>query len=275
MPLLQVIALGIIQGLTEFLPISSTAHLVVIPRLLGWPDQGLAFDIALHVGTLVAVLIYFFRDWLQVLAQGFGLRTSGGDPSLRRNRGMLWLLVVGSIPAGIAGLLFQKKAETLWRENLWVIAGTSIGVALVMWAADVLGRRQKDLGSLNVADSILVGLAQACAVVPGVSRSGATISAGLFRNFDRTAAARFSFLLSTPVIAAAALKDFYDLMRHEGGFPPEMRAAFALGIVVSGITGCVAIRFFMNFLRQRSLAVFVAYRLIFGIMVIALAVFRH
>jgi undecaprenyl-diphosphatase len=275
MPLLQVIVLGIIQGLTEFLPISSTAHLVVIPRLLGWPDQGLAFDIALHAGTLAAVLIYFFRDWLQVLAQGFGLRTSGGDPALRRNRGLLWLLVLGSIPAGIAGLLFQKKAETLWRENLWVIAGTSIGVALIMWLADALGRRQKDLGHLNIADSILIGLAQACAVVPGVSRSGSTISAGLFRNFDRMAAARFSFLLSTPVIAAAALKDFYDLMKHEGGFPAEMRTAFLLGILVSGITGCVAIQFFMNFLRQRSLGVFVAYRLFFGIIVIALAVFRH
>jgi undecaprenyl-diphosphatase len=188
---------------------------------------------------------------------------------------MLWLLVLGSIPAGIAGLLFQKKAETLWRENLWVIAGTSIGVALIMWLADALGRRQKDLGHLDVADSILIGLAQACAVVPGVSRSGSTISAGLFRNFDRMAAARFSFLLSTPVIAAAALKDLYDLMKHEGGFPAEMRTAFALGIVVSGITGCVAIQFFMNFLRQRSLGVFVAYRLVFGIIVIALAVFRH
>src|SRR5271166_5615872 len=123
MPLLQVIVLGIIQGLTEFLPISSTAHLVVIPKLLGWPDQGLAFDIALHVGTLVAVLLYFFRDWLQVLAQGLGFRTMGGDPGLRRNRGLLWLLALATIPAGVAGLLFQKKAETLWRENLLVIAG--------------------------------------------------------------------------------------------------------------------------------------------------------
>jgi undecaprenyl-diphosphatase len=275
MPILQVIVLGIIQGLTEFLPISSTAHLVVIPRLLGWPDQGLAFDIALHVGTLAAVLIYFFRDWLQILAQGFGLRTSGGDPNLRRNPNLLWFLVLGTIPAGIAGLLFQKKAETIWRENLWVIAATSIGVGLIMWLADSLGSRRKDLGHLNMGDSVVVGLAQACAVVPGVSRSGSTISAALFRNLDRMAAARFSFLLSTPVIAAAALKDLYDMMKHEGGLPHEMRTAFALGIVVSGIVGCLAIRFFMNYLRQRSLGVFVAYRLIFGIMVIALAVFRH
>jgi undecaprenyl-diphosphatase len=272
---LQVIVLGIIQGLTEFLPISSTAHLVIIPKLLGWPDQGLAFDIALHVGTLIAVLLYFFRDWLQVLAQGLGVSTSGGDPALRRNPRLLWLLALGTIPAGVAGLLFQKKAETLWRENLFVIAGTSIGVAVVMWLAEMIGRKQRDLGHTNVIDSLVIGFAQACAVVPGVSRSGSTITAGLFRNLDRQAAARFSFLLSTPVIAAAALKDFYDLMKHQGGFPPEMRVPFLVGILVSAITGGVAIGFFMNFLRRRSLNVFVLYRLVFGIMVIALAVFRH
>ncbi len=144
MPLLQVIVLGIVQGLTEFLPISSTAHLVVIPKLFGWPDQGLSFDIALHVGTLAAVLLYFFRDWIQILAQGFGVRM-GGDPGLERNRKLLWLLIGGTIPAGIAGLLFQKQAETLWRENLYVIAGTAIGFALVMWFADYSGRKQKDM----------------------------------------------------------------------------------------------------------------------------------
>jgi undecaprenyl-diphosphatase len=275
MPLLQVIVLGIIQGLTEFLPISSTAHLVVIPRLLGWPDQGLAFDIALHVGTLVAVLLYFLRDWMQVLAQGLGISTTGGNPGLNRNSRLLWLLVLGTIPAGIAGLLFQKKAETLWRENLLVIAGMSIGVGLLMWLAELVGRRQRDLSHTNVIDSVVIGLAQAGAVVPGVSRSGSTISAGLFRNLDRQAAARFSFLLSTPVIAAAAAKDFYDLMKHEGGFPPEMRVPFVLGMAVSAITGGLAIGFFMNFLRRRSLNVFVLYRLIFGIIVIALAIFRR
>lgn len=275
MPLFQVIVLGIIQGLTEFLPISSTAHLVVIPKLLGWPDQGLAFDIALHVGTLVAVLVYFFRDWLQVIAEGLGIRTSGGDPGLQRNRVLLWLLVLATLPAGIAGLLFQKKAETLWRENLFVIAGTSIGVGLLMWLGEMVGRRQKDLGHTNIIDSVVIGFAQAFAVVPGVSRSGSTITAGLFRNLDRQAAARFSFLLSTPIIAAAALKDFYDLIKHEGGFPAEMRVPFLVGIVVSAITGGLAIGFFMNFLRRRSLGVFVIYRLLFGIMVIALAVFRR
>ena len=272
MPLLQVIVLGIVQGLTEFLPISSTAHLVVIPKLFGWPDQGLAFDIALHVGTLAAVLLYFFRDWIQILAQGFGVRI-GGDPVLERNRKLLWLLVAGTIPAGIAGLLFQKQAETLWRENLYVIAGTAIGFALVMWFADYSGRKQKDIGHISALDSVAIGLAQAIAVVPGVSRSGITISAGLLRNLDRRTAARFSFLLSTPIIAGAAAKDLWDLMRHQGGVSSDMRTAFIVGIVVSAITGCLAIRFILEYLRRSSLTVFVIYRIVFGIIVIALATF--
>src|SRR5580692_12902008 len=140
MPLVQAIILGIIQGLTEFLPISSTAHLIVIPKLLGWPDQGLAFDIALHVGTLAAVIVYFFRDWLQIIGQGFGMRV-GGDSGLQRNRGLLWLLVLATIPAGFAGLLFQKKIEGIVRENLYVIGSMAILIGLVMWAAERIGRK--------------------------------------------------------------------------------------------------------------------------------------
>ena len=273
MPLYQAIILGIVQGLTEFLPISSTAHLVVIPRILGWADGGLAFDIALHVGTLAAVLLYFFRDWIQVLGQGLGLNISG-DPVLARNRKLLWLLIAGTIPAGIAGLLFQKQAETLWRENLYFIAGSSIIVGLLIWLAEYAGRRQKDIGHVSLADSLSIGLAQAVAVIPGVSRSGATIAAGLVRNLDRQTAARFSFLLSTPIIAGAAAKDFWDLHKHSETLSPDVRTAFLVGIVVSAITGVLVIRFFMNFLRSRSLAVFVWYRIVFGIIVIALATFR-
>jgi undecaprenyl-diphosphatase len=271
MPLLQAIILGIVQGLTEFLPVSSTAHLAVIPWLLGWRDPGLAFDIALHVGTLAAVLLYFFRDWVQVVVQGFGGR-AGQDSGLKTNRTLLWLMVVATIPAGIAGLLFQHKAETTLRSP-YIIAGTAIGVGLIMWYADYAGRKQKDIGGISWGDAISVGLAQALAVVPGVSRSGITITAGLFRGLDRQTAARFSFLLSAPVIAAAAAKDFWDLIRHEGGIPADMRSAFLAGIVVSAITGSLVIRFFMNYLRGRSLFPFVVYRIIFGIIVIALATF--
>ena len=276
MPLVEVIVLGIIQGLTEFLPVSSTAHLAIVPRLFGWPDPGLSYDIALHVGTLAAVLLYFFRDWIQVIGQALGLNTlvnNGGDPEIRRNRALLWLLIVGTIPAGIAGLLFQKQAETTLRGP-YVIATTMIGVGLFLWLAEYLGNKRKDLSHVTWLDSIGIGLAQAVAVIPGVSRSGITISTGLLRGLDRPSAARFSFLLSTPIILGAAAKDCWDLMRHEGGIPPELRTAFLLGILISAITGCATIAFFLSFLRRRSLTCFVAYRVLFGIMVIALAIFR-
>src|SRR5579863_1848408 len=274
MSIFEVILLGIVQGLTEFLPVSSTAHLVVIPRLFGWPDPGLAYDIALHVGTLAAVLIYFFRDWVHILMNGFGLGTaSGGDPELRRNRMLLWLLVAGTIPAGIAGLALQKAADSTLR-TLPVIGTSAIVIGLFMWWADRAGRVQKTLGHVSWFDSMAIGLAQVLAIIPGVSRSGITISAGLLRNLDRPTAARFSFLLSTPIILGAAAKDAWDLLKHKEAVPPEMQTAFLLGIAVSGVTGCLTIAFFLKFLRTRSLAFFVGYRIIFGIMVIALAFFR-
>ena len=272
MPLLHAIILGIIQGLTEFLPVSSSAHLALIPWLLGWNDQGLSFDIALHVGTVAAVIVYFFRDWIQVIGQGFGLNI-GTDPELKRNRMLLWLLVLGSVPAGIAGLLVKDLAENVWRNNQYLIGSMLIVVGLFMWWADRQGTRNKDLGSVSGTDSLIIGSAQALALVPGVSRSGITICAGLLRNLDRASAARFSFLLATPAIAGAAAKDAWDLMRHGGGIPSDMRSAMIVGIVVSAITGALTIQFFLNYLRRQSLSFFVWYRVIFGIIVIALASF--
>ena len=271
MPLLEVIILGLVQGLTEFLPISSTAHLALVPWLFGWQDPGLGFDIALHVGTLAAILIYFFRDWLQILLQGFGIPFDG-DPTLRRNKMLLWLVALATLPVGFFGYLFKKQAESVWRTPN-VIATMMIGVGIILWICDRIGRRQKDLGHVTVVDSLLIGLAQALSIVPGTSRSGITISAGLWRNLDRPTASRFSFLLSTPAIAAAAAKDFYDIYKHEGGLPPEMHMPFIVGILVSGVSGLVVIHFFMEFLRRRSMGVFVAYRIIFGIIIIALAHF--
>ncbi len=276
MPLLHAIILGIIQGLTEFLPVSSSAHLALIPWLLGWNDQGLSFDIALHVGTVLAVIVYFFRDWVQVIAQGFGLNTLGNDPAIRRNPKLLWLLVLGSIPAGIAGLLVKDLAENVWRNNQYLIGSMLILVGLFMWWADRQGSRRKDLGNVSPTDSLSIGAAQALALVPGVSRSGITICAGLLRNLDRETAARFSFLLATPAIAGAAAKDAWDLMRHGGGIagiPHDLRMALLVGVIVSAITGALTIQFFLNFLRRRSLSFFVWYRVIFGIIVIALATF--
>jgi len=268
MPLLQVIVLALIQGITEFLPVSSTAHLALAPWLLGWTDPGLTFDIALHVGTLLAVLAYFFRAWLQIIAHGFGVRF-GDDEMLRQNPRLLWLLVIGTVPAGVIGFLFEKQAESTLRSP-FVIGAMMIIIGGVMWASERVGTRQKNLGAVTFVDSLVIGTGQALAVVPGVSRSGITITAGLFRNLDRVAAARFSFLLATPVIAGAAAKKFFDMMKH-GGIPAEMHTPFALGITVSALSGFVVIAFFLRYLQRRSLYFFIYYRIVFGIIVIALA----
>jgi undecaprenyl-diphosphatase len=270
MPIWQAVVLGIIQGLTEFLPVSSSAHLAVMPYLMGWKDMGIEFDIALHFGTLLAVLGYFFRDWWQIVLQGFGVKSSG-DETIARNPKLLWLLVAATIPAGVIGLLFEKQAEAAG-NNLYMIGTWSIVMGLLMWWAERTSKQSRDLSHVSVTDALTIGSAQALAVMPGVSRSGITMSAALFQGLDRYAAARFSFLLSTPIIAGAAAKNFYDIYKH--GLPEEMRVAFAVGIAVSAITGALTIRYFMDFLRKRSLQFFVSYRVIFGIIVIALAIFR-
>ena len=271
MPILQVIILALVQGITEFLPISSTAHLALAPWLLGWKDAGLTFDIALHVGTLLAVLIFFFRDWLQVIANGFGL-SYGADTQLKQNRRLLWFLAAASVPVGIVGFIFKEQAEE-WR-NPFLIGGMLIGIGLFMWAAERAGSGKKDLGGVSLLDSLVIGAAQALAVVPGTSRSGVTIAAALFRDIDRASAARFSFLLSTPAIAGAAASALHHLIK-QGGLPADMRMAFALGIAISATAGCAVISFFLKYLQKNTLQFFIYYRLVFGIIVIALALFRR
>ena len=273
MSILQVITLAIVQGLTEFLPISSSAHLALAPWLFGWQDPGLAFDIALHLGTLAAVLIYFFKDWMQVIAQAFGLGYTH-DAELAKNRPLLWMLVLASLPIGLFGLLFNKQAESTWRSP-YIIGTMLILVGLLMAFAEMVGKQRRDIGDIGFFDSIVIGFSQALAIVPGTSRSGITITTGLFRDLNRESAARFSFLLSTPAIAAAAAKSFYDLLKH-GGLTPEVRVQFFIGMVVSAIVGCVVIGFFLKYLKSHTLKFFVYYRIVFGIIVIALAsFFRH
>jgi undecaprenyl-diphosphatase len=272
MPIYQVIVLALVQGLTEFLPVSSTAHLYLTSWLLGWKTESLTFDIALHLGTLLAVLVYFFRDWVQIIAHGFGLRY-GRDEELERNTGLLWLLAIGTIPVGVAGLLFNKQAEGAWRNPL-VIGSMLVIIGVLMGIAEWSGRKTRDMAGVNLVDASTIGIAQALAVVPGVSRSGITITAGLFRNINREAAARYSFLLSTPAIAAAAGKAMYDMVKHKA-FEPGMQTAFAVGIAVSAITGFIVIAWFLRFVRRRSLWFFVFYRIVFGIIVLALAFFRR
>lgn len=254
MPLTQVIVLGIVQGLAEFLPISSSAHLFLISHYAGWPDQGLTFDVALHVGTLIAVAIYFLRTWIDLLL---------------RNQRMLVLLIVGTIPGAVIGKLFEKHVETTFRNPLFI--GTAFIIfGMLMWWADRQSRRTRDLNSTSMLDAIAIGCAQALAIFPGVSRSGITLTAGLFRDFDRESAARFSFLLSTPLITGAALVRGLEI-RHTG-IPPEMRMPFILGIAISAVTGLAVIAFFMRYLQTQSLKIFVYYRVIAGIIIVALAI---
>ncbi|HYK17780.1 MAG TPA: undecaprenyl-diphosphate phosphatase [Bryobacteraceae bacterium] len=270
MPLYQAVVLAIVQALTEFLPISSQAHLWFVPWLFGWKDPGLTFDVALHAGTLIAVLIYFFRDWIQIIAHGFGIN-AGSDDELRRNQGLLWLLAIASIPAAVAGFFLDKQAETSWRSP-YLIGGMLIGIGVLMWIAEKTGSERKSIDQVGWGDGIAIGLSQALALVPGTSRSGITITTGLFRGLTRATAARFSFLLSTPIIAGAVLKKLWDVHK-EGGIPHDMQVPFAAGTAISGIAGALVIAVFLRYLRRNSLMPFVYYRIVFGIIVIALAAF--
>jgi undecaprenyl-diphosphatase len=272
MPILQVIVLAVVQGLTEFLPVSSTAHLYLTSWLLGWQTEALDFDIMLHLGTLLALLLYFFRDWVQIIGQAFGLR-SGHDNELRLNHMLLWLLVIGSVPIGIVGFLFNKQAETTWR-NPWVMGVMLILVGALMFVAENAGRKSRDLASVNPPDAIVIGAAQALAVIPGTSRSGISISAGLFRHLSSQTAARFSFLLSAPAIGGAAAKAFWDL-RKTHHLHSVLETPFLVGVAVSALTGWLVIAWFLQYLRRNSLRPFVYYRIIFGIIVLALAFIRR
>ncbi len=272
MPLVQVIVLALVQGLTEFLPVSSTAHLFLTSWLLGWQVEALDFDIALHIGTLLAVVVYFFKDWVQIIAQGFGIRI-GADNELKHNHMLLWLLAIATIPVGVFGLLFNKQAETVWRTPN-VMGAMLVTVGLLMWFAENASRKIRDLAGVNLLDAVVIGLAQALAIVPGTSRSGVTITAGLFRDFTRESAARFSFLLSTPAIAAAAGKALYD-MHKQGGLHGILNTNFIVGVLVSGLTGCAVIAWFLRYLRLSGLRPFVYWRIIFGIIVLALAFIRR
>jgi undecaprenyl-diphosphatase len=272
MPLIQVIVLGVVQGLTEFLPISSTAHLYLTSWLLQWQTEALSFDIMLHLGTLLAILVYFLSDWVQIIGQGFGIRI-GGDDELRHNHMLLWLMAIATIPVGVAGFVFHHQAEEAWRTPV-VMGVMLILVGILMWLAENAGRRDRDLSTIYMADAVVVGLAQALAIIPGCSRSGITISAGLFRNLDRQAAARFSFLLSAPAIGGAAAKTLWDMHKaHQ--LHTLMNTSFIVGVLVSAVTGMAVIAWFLHYLRRSTLRPFVYYRIIFGIIVLALAFIRR
>ncbi len=273
MPLFQAVILALVQAFTEFLPVSSTAHLVLFPWLLHWPDPGEAFDVALHAGTLLAVILYFFKDWLTLLVCGLGGSYPANAPAeeVAQHRRMFWYMVVGTIPGGILGKLFDKQIEEHLRTPT-IIGVSMILVALLMWWADSKATQARKLVQSNLGDAIGIGVAQAVALWPGVSRSGITITAGLFRNFTREAATRFSFLLSAPLIAGAVAAKLPGLIKvHKAGGLDLPLSTLAVSILISGVVGYVVIAFFLRYLQTRTLKVFVVYRIVFGIIVLVLA----
>jgi undecaprenyl-diphosphatase len=273
MPLFQAIVLALVQAFTEFLPVSSTAHLVLFPWLLHWPDPGEAFDVALHAGTLLAVILYFFKDWLTLLVCGLGGKYPANAPAeeVAQHRRMFWYMVVGTIPGAILGKLFDKQIEENLRTPA-IIGVSLILVALIMWWADSRATLARKLEQSNWGDAIGIGTAQAIALWPGVSRSGITITAGLFRNFTREAATRFSFLLSAPIIAGAVASKLPGLIKlHKAGGLDLPISTLIISILVSGVAGYMVIAFFLRYLQTRTLKVFVVYRIVFGIIVLVLA----
>ena len=276
MPLIQAIILALVQALTEFLPVSSTAHLVLFPWLMHWPDPGEAFDVALHAGTLLAVVLYFFKDWLTLLVCGLGGKypASAAPEEVAQHRRLFWYMVVGTIPGAILGKLFDKQIEEHLRLPM-IIGVSLIVVALVMWWADSKASLTRKIEQSNWGDALSIGTAQAMALWPGVSRSGITITAGLFRNFTREAATRFSFLLSAPLIAGAVASKLPALIKmHKAGGLDLPPSTLAISILVSGVGGYLVIAFFLRYLQTRTLKVFIVYRLVFGIIVLVLA-FLH
>lgn len=257
MDLLRAAILGIIQGLAEFLPISSSGHLILVPALFNWEDQGLAFDVGLHCGTLLVLLAYFWRDWARMITGGlrdlFQHRLRFADHSGESR--LLWLIAFGSIPAGVVGLLFNDWIEENVRQP-WVVAITLAAFGIVMLLADRRTSNRRTMEGIGLADAAFIGLAQAAALIPGVSRSGATLCAGLFRDIRRDDAARFAFLLGTPAFVGAAALTARDLTGLSGREGVEL----AIGFAMSAAVGFAVIHFLLRYLRTRTLLPFVLYR---------------
>lgn len=258
MILTHIIVLALLQGLTEFLPISSSAHLILVPVITGWPDQGLAFDVAVHVGTLSAVMIYFRRDVVTLTRDGLASmlqRKQVGDSRLA------WAVLIGTIPGGLAGILAHDLIAGEMRTAL-VIAGTTIGFGVLLGLSDWLGAHQRDERSLGLRDVLIIGLAQALSLVPGTSRSGITMTAGLLLGLTRQAAARFSFLLSIPIILASGLLESYKLATAEVAVDWN---TLLLGVLISGASALLCIHLFLKWLDKIGMWPFVVYRIVLGV----------
>ena len=269
-PTIQALVMGIVQGITEFLPISSSGHLLLVPWLFGWDDRfitSLAFTVALHIATLGALLVYFAADWVRLIRAGVSSlrqRRIGNDPDRR----LAWVLVVAVIPAGLIGAFLADPVEEATRRPAIVAVALVVGAG-ILWFADRIGRRERGLEAVGFGGAVAIGLAQAAALVPGISRSGITISAGLLLGLDREAAARFSFLLAAPTIAGAGLFEAYRLLRGAETTQAEP-VALLVGVAAALVTGLLTIHLLLAWLRRRGLGVFVAYRLALAALVLVL-----
>lgn len=261
MDIFQAIILGVVQGVGEFLPISSTAHLVLVPYLTGWEDPGLGFDVALHMGTLLAVLTYFWKDWSVIVR---GALSSGSqinkDKKIGYDKNLLWLLLAASVPGALAGYFLENIAETTLRSPL-IIAGTLSIVGGALYLVDRYATHRKTMSEIGLKDSLLIGLSQAAAIIPGVSRSGATMTVALILGLSRETAARFSFLLSTPIIFGAALVKVPSLL--ESG----ITAPIFFGVLAAAVSGYVAIKYMLRFIQKVGYAPFFWYRLVLAIII--------
>ena len=259
---LQAIVLGIIQGLSEFLPISSSAHLALAPWLFGWEDPGLAFDVALHFGTLIAVLWYFRAEWAALVRAAFGILTSGRIETPEKRR--VIYLIIATIPGAIGGYLLQSQAASTFRSPQ-LIGVTLIVMGIVLWLVDKLVDQRRVLGEMRWIDSLLIGLSQVIALIPGVSRSGATMTTSRGLRFDRESAAEFSFLMSMPIIVAAIVVEGPKALA-ESGLTNEIMS----GVVASAISGWLAISILMRYVSKHSYGIFAFYRVALGITVLGL-----
>lgn len=273
MDVLRAIVLGAVQGLTEFLPISSSAHLIIVPWLFGWEESGLTFDVALHLGTLVAVLVYFWREIAQIavaVPRGLIERRPLADPMARLG----WIILLGSIPAAIAGFIAADAIDSFFHGGdggntaIVLVALLMIALAVLLALAERIAKHERSFECVTGRDGLVVGLAQALALLPGVSRSGSTITAALFRGLQRDAAARFSFLLGIPAIVGAGVFETRSLL--ETGLAPGEEQVFLAGMATAAIVGYLAIAFLLRYLRTRSTMIFVVYRLGLGMLLLAL-----
>jgi undecaprenyl-diphosphatase len=266
--LLEAIVLGIVQGLTEFLPISSTAHLRIVPAFLGWEDPGAAFTAVTQLGTMAAVLLYFRHELVRIATAWFA---SIRDRPRRRelDARIGWYIVIGTIPIGIFGLAFRDPIENGARD-LYLIGIALIALGLLLQAAELAAKHERPLESITTRDGIVIGLAQATALVPGVSRSGATITAGLFLGFDRQSAARFSFLLSVPAVVLSGLFELVSIVTGEEGGHLNGAVELAVATLLAFVVGYLSIAFLLRYLAHHSTEVFVVYRVVLGTVVLVL-----